>query len=481
MKRVEFPQSQCLAGVARADITPPVGIYHRMWGAATHDRSTGVHRPLTATLLLLQSLTDSTDSPRIVVALDHCLLWTTEMNRLLDLVSSSTGFNRDAIVVYFSHTHGAGLMGLERRSLPGGELIDPYLEEMGQKIVGLVSDAKKQLAPASIVFEHGQCDLAKNRDFHDADRNQYDCGYNPSGSADSTVVVGRVSNAAGKTIATIVNYACHPTTLAWDNTLISPDYVGTMREVIEGSTGAPCLFIQGASGDVGPREGFVGDTSVADRNGRQLGYAALATLEALAPAGSSFEYVGPVLSGATIGTWKPVSQSAERAQQSQTWAAASPIIPLKYRSDLPKRDDLERERSQLLVEEQAAVARHDQAEAQRVRALIERNTRTFSRVGLLPPGESYPFPLVAWRIGDAIWLALNGEHYNVLQRTLRERFPDLVLIIGTIANGSNVWYLLDQASYGLGLYQEEASVLARGSLETLIESATETIKRLSAN
>ena len=49
--RVHFPQSFCRAGVARRDITPPVGIYHRMWGAATHERSTGVHRPLKATAL----------------------------------------------------------------------------------------------------------------------------------------------------------------------------------------------------------------------------------------------------------------------------------------------------------------------------------------------------------------------------------------------------------------------------------------------
>lgn len=48
---VHTPQSRCRAGVARCDITPPVSIYHRMWGAALHERATGVHRPLTATAL----------------------------------------------------------------------------------------------------------------------------------------------------------------------------------------------------------------------------------------------------------------------------------------------------------------------------------------------------------------------------------------------------------------------------------------------
>ena len=41
------------------------------------------------------------------------------------------------------------------------------------------------------------------------------------------------------------------------------------------------MFLQGASGDTGPRDGFVGDTEVADRNGRQLGYAALSALESI--------------------------------------------------------------------------------------------------------------------------------------------------------------------------------------------------------
>ena len=108
-------------------------------------------------------------------------------------------------------------------------------------------------------------------------------GINPRGPADDTVLVARATDAAGKTVATFVNYACHPTTLAWQNTLISPDFPGAMRELVEQATGAPCVFLQGASGDLGPHEGFVGDPAVADRNGRQLGHAALVRLFDHAP------------------------------------------------------------------------------------------------------------------------------------------------------------------------------------------------------
>src|SRR6185369_13887791 len=120
-------------------------------------------------------------------------------------------------------------------------------------------------------------------------------------------------------LATIVNYACHPTTLAWENALISPDFPGAMREVVEGTTGVPCLFLQGASGDLGPREGFVGDPAVADRNGRQLGHVALAALEALPPPGTRFEYEGPVISGATLGAWRHVPLGAESLRRQARW------------------------------------------------------------------------------------------------------------------------------------------------------------------
>ena len=77
-----------------------------------------------------------------------------------------------------------------------------------------------------------------------------------------------------------------------------------MRDVVEQATGAPCMFLLGPCGDLGPKDGLVGDTTVADRNGRQLGYAALSAIEALTLPGTEMRYAGPVISGATLGTWR---------------------------------------------------------------------------------------------------------------------------------------------------------------------------------
>jgi hypothetical protein len=251
-----------------------------------------------------------------------------------------------------------------------------------------------------------------------------------------------------------------------------------MREVIESSTEAPCFFIQGASGDIGPREGYVGDVAVADANGRQLGYAALATLEAVAPANRQFAYTGAVVSGATIGTWQHQAESNEQLRRGGEWRSAVCAVDLPFRDDLPRRDELLEDQRGWLAEEQAALAANDPSRAREARAMAERATRRLVRVEHLEGGDAFPYRAGLWQAGDAIWIPLDGEHYNVLQRSLRERFPDYTLIIGTLANGSNVWYLPDADSYGKGLYQEEASILARGSLEKLTEALVETIQEL---
>src|SRR5688500_3182357 len=103
---VNTPQSRCRMGGARCDITPPAGSYHRTWGAATHDAGTGIHRPLTATALVFQSLDGepTDDSEQVLLAIDHCILWHREMDYILDCVAEGSGVPRERIVVTFSHT-----------------------------------------------------------------------------------------------------------------------------------------------------------------------------------------------------------------------------------------------------------------------------------------------------------------------------------------------------------------------------------------
>ena len=479
MTQLSTPQAELFAGTARIDITPPVGIYHRMWGAATHDQATGIHRPLTATALVLSSDRQKPRHTQYLLAVDHCLLWPQEMRQLRQRIAASCHLEESQLRVCFSHTHGAGLMGLERAALPGGDLIEPYLLDLASRCEQILNRAIAALRPANMLVAEGHCGLAANRDFRDPHTEEFVCGFNPRKAADDKLLAARITDPAGVLLATLVNYACHPTTLAWDNTLISPDYPGAMREVVEAATGAPCFFLLGACGELGPRDGFVGDTEVADRNGRQLGYAALAALESLPPAPlTHFCYSGPVTSGATLGSWehRPLPETAR--QQTAVFCQLTVSASLRYGSEFPTDEQLLQQRDQLEQRRLQAELAGNETQVKELRALIERVDRSRIRSGSLPQGTHYPWQTQILRTGQIIWVLLDGEYYSVLQTELRRRFPDWCIIVGTVVNGSTVWYLPDRQSYGLGLYQEQASVLAAGSLETVIETVAKGIATL---
>jgi hypothetical protein len=466
---VDTPQTRCRAGISRGDITPPVGIYHRMWGAAVHDRATGVHRRLTATLLWLQPRDGGREQGQLLIALDHCVLVKDEIGRMQQAVSQSTGIDPKQVHVTLSHTHAAGLMMRSRADFPGGDLIAPYLDSVAQRLAEWAPEAIASAQPATLAYGAGRCSLAANRDCWDERKQIFVCGLNPAGPSDDTVMVVRVVAETAKTIATIVNYACHPTTLAWDNTAISPDYVGALREAVEKETGAPCMFLQGASGDLGPREGFVGDHAVADRNGRQLAFAALSALEALPAPGSRYVYQGPVVSGAVIGAWKHEPLKKADLDRQAMWRCERWTVELPYRPDLPTMEETQRQQANWQGEESRAREKGDAIRARECRAKVEQMTRWLTRLRELPEGKTLSFPITLWQLGDAFWLIVPGEHYQALQTTLRGRFPNHPLMVATLTGDWLPGYVPTAATYGYGIYQESIALIAAGSAEVLQE------------
>lgn len=468
--RVSTPASRCRAGVARCDITPPVGIYHRMWGAALHDRATGVHRPLTATLAWVAPLEPVAGNAQIIVAVDHCILEGDEQHRIRAAIEQATGVSARSIHVALSHTHGSGWMSRARSEFPGGELIGPYLDEVCSKLALLAQEAGAKLEPATILYTTGRCDLAAHRDYYDDARGHFVCGFNPAGPADDTVLIGRIIADAGQPLATLVNYACHPTTLAWDNTLLSPDWVGAMRETVEEQAGGLCLFLQGASGDLGPKEGFVGDPAIADRNGRQLGYAVLSALESLSAPGVEFRYAGPVLSGTWIGTWKHQPLEAAELQQQAQWNWQTLTVELPYRHDLPTVEQTLREREVWQQNETAARDADDPARVRDCRAKVEQMTRQLARLEALVPGRAWPLSVTIAKLGDALWIFVPGELYQVFQTALRARLAPRPVLVTTLTDDWQPGYIPPASVFGYGIYQEVIAATSPGSLETLIES-----------
>ena len=383
-----------------------------------------------------------------------------------------TGLKRSELLVTFTHTHAAGYLSYDRAELPGGELIGPYLDSLPSKIANAFREAEANSQPSTLSYGSTTCEMGCQRDYFDDAQGQYVCGFNPDAAEPLPLNVVRVTADVGQASrllrATIVNYPCHTTTLAWENTLVSPDYVGALREIVEQETSAPCLFLLAPCGDIGPRDGYVGDTSVADRNGRQVGFAALSVLEGMAPPETDHCYAGPVFSGATLGAWHHRRWDDARMEATSNARHSAISISLPYLPSLPNLADAEQRHRELISEEQAARAAGNLDQAARLRTLGERQLRLLHRIQPLPPGDSYPMPAWVWQWGDALWVAVEGEPYHYLQAELARRFPDRMLIVITLANGTNCSYVPTREAFSKpGLYQPEVALLAPGTLEQL--------------
>ena len=443
-------------GIERIDITPPVGVYARNWGAAKHDVADAIHLPLTLTAMVLSS---GAEGPPLVLV-DADLGWWKSpetAQRFRTLILKEFALSDANLIVALSHTHSGPPLMDAAEDLPGSGLLKSWKAELDHKTVAAIRKAMNSQFECVLDWHTGCCGLATVRDLADPDpdKDRIICGFNPDEEADDTLLLGRVTDADGNIRATLVNYACHPTTLAWDNTAISPDYVGAMRETIQQATDAPALFLLGACGELSPRHQYVGDADVADRHGRQLAHAALATLNDMEPAGTRFQFSERVESGAPLAVWKHEARDLNKSLQAHSVTVE---LPLK---DWPSAEELEQQR---------AVCTD--------RALEERLRRKRDIRRSLGDGQTFDLDIYAWRIGDAILIGSCCEPYSVLQRELRRRFPDRSIICMNLINGS-IGYLPPQERYEQDIYQVWQTPFDRGSLERTIERMAEAIEALA--
>src|SRR5262249_8830913 len=131
---VRFTYTRCKFGVATRDVTPPVGIYSRTWGAATHDVAEGVHRPFAATAAVVSPTAD--DGPTMaVVAVD--IGWFQHLpdeRELRSTILRRTGLDEAALLINFSHTHAGANVNSQLTEKPGAELIRPYIDRLTEQI-----------------------------------------------------------------------------------------------------------------------------------------------------------------------------------------------------------------------------------------------------------------------------------------------------------------------------------------------------------
>lgn len=257
--------SNVRAGVARVDMTPPVGItmvgYYIREGV-----STGVERPLTATALVLES----EDARAAILSCDIAFIQNPAAGEIRGRIAQALGTTTESVLLNYSHTHcGPTLPGFLWQDEEQVRIQQLYLAKLSELLVKVSVDACQSLRPARLGAGSGAAMIGINRREMDETGKVF-LGENPSGPVDHEVVVVRVDEPDGRPIAVLFNHGCHTVTMGAKYLQISPDYIGPARELIERTTGALSLFLQGAAGNINPVTG-IGSSEDDSENMTRLG------------------------------------------------------------------------------------------------------------------------------------------------------------------------------------------------------------------
>jgi hypothetical protein len=455
------------AAASRTILTPPVGIAHAAWGAQTHSRAAGVDLDLLGTVLVVAS----DDVVAAFVDVEYCIVEKGLADEIRRAVASLAEIPFEAVRLSYTHTHSGPMLGPSWLH-DGDEMIPSYVASIPDRLAGAAWEARRALRPARIAVAHGACDIGVNRRLR-LPNGRVVCGRNWDGYVDREVQVVRVDDLDEQAIATIVNFACHPTIMGPPNQLVTPDYPGVVRRVVEEAVGGKCLFLQGATGNIHAIVDYVGDPAVYRRLGAVLGHEASKLALRMRTLPTRERLVEVWDSGAPLGIYADEPD----VERDATVAVQTVRFQLPIR-DYPPISELE-ERYESLKARLASL-RENGPSPELIGAVGEaRRTQLFMDLARKYEGQpTTEVELHGLRIGDVAFVGFPGEPFAEIGAAVKSSSPFAHTIFGGYTNGYFGYVPTDEA-FPLGGYEVEISTPFRpGAAGVIVGAAADLLRRL---
>ncbi len=405
---------QLKAGVAGTIVTPHLGTY--LIGYA--DRSAGcrsVHDDLTATALVL----DDGVTQLVIIALDMLALNERVVARVRSGIAERWRIPGEQVMICCSHTHSGPIAYADEQSERGSR---QFIDGLVDKLVTVVGEAVVERFPITAAWGQGETHIAVNRRQLSPDGAMI-IGVNPDGPVDRSLNVLQLRRRDnGQPLVTLVNMGCHATILGPDSYAVSAEWPGVMRREVEAATGAYCMFIQGATGDLNPHhEWGEDDLGVMERFGQEVAARVLELLPGLKP------FAGTPLQGRSGLAWLPI------VPQDGGPSCRGDTRPRTYKEVLAKYAEIPEE-----MVDDVLNARYPWKTT-----LEQRDGQWYT-----------PMEIQAFGLGDCVLIAHAAETFNEIGAAIKEGSPAPITLFAGYTNGC-IGYLPTEAAHTLGGYEVE--------------------------
>jgi hypothetical protein len=458
------------AGAARAVVNPPLTIEQGVWGAKSHVTPSGIEADFFVTCLVLSD----DEQTAVLIGLDLCTIPKERADHIRHEVASALKITPVNVRVSVTHTHAGPVLRADHHA-PNREAELNYIDFLTEQCVSAAIQAASRSVPVSVQSGYGTCSIGKSR------RQRLDdglmvAGYNPDGANDPTVTAVGFRDGSGELIASIAHYAAHPTTLGYTNDLLSPDYPGVTRRVVEQMVGGTCVFLQGAAGNVGPGPGgFLSNIDVMRSIGTQLGCATSQTLLESAEQQFDVAYQKLVRSGADLGVWS----RSRRPLSDISLQVRSEMIALPVRS-YPAPDIAQQRADELFSRwEQLQQGGAPTENIRDARFRWRRATMELDMAKKFHGRTTYDVEIHVITIGDTALVGIPIEPFCEIGIEIRNRSPYPFTLFGGYTNGAN-GYLPTAEAAAIGGYEVDQMAFAHNSADLLTEEVVRVLKEMAA-
>ncbi|KXY31595.1 alkaline ceramidase [Bacillus cereus] len=395
-------------GVCQVDITPPLGIdfigYHRDTGI------NNIEEHIYGTIFVFEK----DEVKTVFISIDNIGMLVEDTNIIRERVASELHVPFEQITVVYTHTHSGP------ETVGDHPLIKSYKTILLNNVVQGAVIANTNMTPCEVGWGVTTGDIGVNRRERTPD-GKAKMGINIEGIVDKRIGVLAMRNAETKELAGVIVFCtAHPNVLKGDSDVLSADYPGMTREILEKIVNCPVIIVQGATGNV---------------NAKYRG-----SQEAL----KQMAYVisGHVLTILPTVTYRPIVNLR----------TISSTMQMKLK-DIPEIEEIKRMAQ--LAEKQWGVNTEEW-----LTIVLEKHRRNIQQV-------SIDLEIQLFQINDGIFSGIPMEPFSETALEMKESVQNELAFFGGYTNGY-IGYLPTKEEYAYGGYEVELNPVVYGPVTNLL-------------